>query len=659
MIIHLDFETYCEAPLKKVGAWYYAQHPSSEIICLAWSYDYGAPHIWYPGCPDGDRHLQDLFNHIAKGAKLYAWNAYFEFVMWEYCATRTLSWPSIPKQQWHDSMAIAQSLGLPGQLDKCGEALNLDITKDKNGKRLISKLSKPRKPSKNNPATRWTPETAPEDYAQFYEYCKRDVESEAAIHKRLSSYELSRFERLMWLMTLRINDRGVPIDMDLVRKLKAQLLEYSETIVSEVPALTNGHVQTTNQIEKLREWIYYNEKGMVIPDLAKETVTDTLSLALLPNTRRVLEIRQALSKISTKKYDHILRSADGLGFVHDVMRYHKATTGRWGGTGLQIHNLPRSKTKNPELAAWVIKQGDLKFTSVFFDSPMELGSKMIRPSICARPDNELFVSDFNSIENRMLCWLAGDTKALKLFERGVDQYRWFATKLYPGTAYDEVSDSQRLHAKTCILGLGFGMGAIKFKATCDSYGLSFSVAECQRAVDLYREIYISVVKFWYSLHRTAMDAITSKNRRTLRHLAFHVEDDFLFMTLPSKRKIAYYKPRVEMVDTPWGKRQKGITHMGTQPKTYKWARLTTTPGRLAENATQAAARDILAEAKLRVFKAGYNVLFSVHDEVVCEEEKGQKELVKYNQIMCDVDQRVYPGLPVAAKGYIAKRYRKD
>lgn len=657
-IIAMDYETYASVDLKAVGAWKYANHQDTEPVCLAWNYNYGEPYLWTPDGQHGAADLEHLFARIEEGWLVYAWNATFEYYIWNYCCVPKFGWPRLKKSQIFDTMAIAQALGLPGQLEMSGEALGLDIQKDKNGKRLINKLSKPRRPSKLNPATRWTPLTAPQDYADFYKYCKRDVLSEGAIHKRLENYELSFFEREMWLATLSMNEQGIPIDVEMVKILKDLLAQYAKRLNTELSIITDGEITSAGQVAKIVEWLKDN-CDFTIPNLTRDSVSKALSDPRVPDpVRKILEIRQRLSKSSTKKFNRILDMAGKNNFVHDILRYHQATTGRWGGTGIQIHNLPRTKTKDPDTAAWVIKQNDLDTMLMFYDDPMELGSKMIRPSICATAGMELIVSDFSGIENRVLCWLADDVDALRLFASGIDQYRWFATKLYP-VRYDDVTDTQRAHAKTCILGLGYGMGADKFYQTCLGYGMDITESEAKRSVELYRYVYDMVVRFWHDLYSSAMHTVRHGTVTHRGQLKFTLEDDFLFMHLPSGRKLGYYKPEIQMRDTPWGDRKPAITFMSMIPQTYKWGRVETIPGRLVENATQAVARDILADAKYRLMKNGRNVLFSVHDEIVCHEKIDTVDLNEFNELMCDIDPCVYPNLPLAAEGYIAKRYRKD
>ena len=657
--IHIDFETFSASPLQDVGAWTYANHPSTDLICLAWAFNDDEPSIWtaHDNNVRGFSTLEELFEKIKEGWEVFAWNAQFEYYIWKYCATKKYGWPDIPLEQFQDAQALALSLALPLQLGKCGDALNLDIQKDKSGKRLINKLSKPRRPTKLNPAIRWTYENASIDYEDMYEYCLQDVRSERAICDVLPIHHLPGYERDLWLMTVRLNDNGVPVDIDTVKYIRHLLQQYEKVQVSRLSKITDGDVTTVGQIARMKKWMaeYYD---IHFDSLNTEAINNALEKGGLPKpVEQLLNIRRLMSRTSTKKYNRIVDMVDSNGFVHDILRYHMATTGRWGGSGLQVHNLPNAKVDDPDLVAKVVKWKSLRLFIIFYDDPMYVGSAMIRPIVRAKLGFKLYVSDFNSIENRVTCWLADDQESLNLFRARLDQYVWFATKLYE-IEYDNVNKHQRTHAKTCILGLGYGMGIDKFHETCVSYGMDVTYDEAKRSVNLYREIFHKIVDLWYKSYACAMETILTGTTTRYIHLRFIKENNFLFMELPSGRRIAYYDPKVEPVSTPWGETKRGITFMGHQPYTRKWGRLKLIPGRLIENAAQGMARDIMAEAKLRVIERGYNVIFSVHDEIVSHDPVNFGSLKEFNEILCDTNVKTYPGLPIDAEGFVANRYRK-
>lgn len=660
-VIHLDYETYSAINIQSAGAWIYSQDVSTDLICLAWCYNDEDPLIWRNNMYhlDADSHKLDvLFDCVRDGWELHAWNAQFEYYIWNYVAAPKFGWPKVPIEQFHDSQALALSLALPMTLEACGAALNLDIQKDKSGKRLINKLSKPRKPTKYNPAIRWLYDDAVDDYEDMYAYCLQDVRSERAICDVLPISYLPGYERRLWVETVKINDKGVPVDIDTVNNIHSILKEYEREQVAKLGKITNNEVTTPGQTSRMRTW-FEEKHGVLLPNMTAETVSKALEDPALPKpVHNVLNIRRLMSRTSTKKYDRILDMIDDEGFVHDIIRYHIATTGRWGGSGLQVHNLPNAKVDDPDLVSRIARYQSLRLFLLFYDDPMFVGSAMVRPIVRAKLGYKLYVSDFTSIENRVVCWLAGDEEALRLFRDHVDQYKWFATKLYYGVAYDDVTKHQRTHAKTCILGLGYGMGVDKFYETCVSYGFDITYAECKRSVDLYREIFNSIVRLWYRSYELAMRTVKTGEATEYLHLKFRKEGKYFYMILPSGRKINYYDARVEPVETPWGETKPGITFMGHQPYTRKWGRLKLIPGRLIENAAQGMARDVMAEAKLRLIDKGYNVIFSVHDEIVSHDPIDYGSLAEFDEIMCDTNYNIYPGLPIDSEGFVTNRYKK-
>lgn len=656
-IIYHDFETYSEADLTKIGAWQYANHPSTEILCMAFAYNDGEPMLYAPRKENNILLLDALFKCIREGWQLHAWNAEFEYLIWKYVAVKKLGWPEIPLTQYYDTMSFAMTYSLPAHLADCGKALNLDTQKDKRGSYLIHKLSKPRKPSKANPDTRWTYLTAELDYKDLYNYCKQDVRAERAISKHLPQAKLNGYERQLWLLTLQMNEQGIPIDIETVKNLSSLLSDYDNQQTEKLKTLTNGEVETAFQRDRILNWL--RSQNINLPDLNVDTVEKTLQLNNIPlKAKEVLTIRQNLSRTSIKKYKRLLDSVDDNGFIHDILFYHRASTGRWGGKNFQVHNLPNNKVQNPDLVAKLVKNYNLNTFLQFYNDPMYIGSAMIRPVIKAKPGFRLIVSDFSAIENRVTCWLANDTHSLSLFKADKDQYKWFATLIYPGLTYDNVSKHQRTLAKVAILGLGYGMGKERFYQTCLSYGVEAKESEVYRTFDLYRKTFHHIKNLWDDLYSCAIYTVNTGIPSRCLHITFKRQNNFLFMVLPSDRKIAYYQPKVEPKKTPWGETRPCITFSGLEPFTNKWKRLQIIPGRLTENASQGIARDILAEAKLRLIKAGYNLIFSVHDEIVSHDKKGFGSITDFNRLMCATNTNTYPGLPIASEGFETIRYKK-
>ena len=655
--ISMDFETRSETDLD-LGAWTYSKCSTTQALCLCWKYNNDEKNqLWIPGKLNEDLSL--LFERINSGKwRIYAWNAYFEYCVWNNCCTRLYGFPKVPKERFFCTQAMALTLGLPDQLEKAGRALHMKTMKDKKGKALINKLSKKQTITKKCPTGWWTPETAPEFFDEMYDYCSKDVDAEHAIHKRLKDYELDDYERDLYLATVRMNEQGVPVDIDTAETLRMLLEKYEQTLLTEFREITKDTISTTGQLAKIREWLL--QRGIGTSNLNKATVADLLARDDIPqDVRRLLEIRKILSRSSTDKIKKLCLMADDQNHVHDILRYHKATTGRWGGSGIQIHNLPRSQHKYPEVTISIIESRNLKRVMLYYDDLFDMAVRLIRSLVLARPGHLFYVSDFSAIEHRVLSWLVRDESTLEKYWSGKSIYRWFATLLYPGVQYNDVTSAQRQHAKQCILGLGYGMGWERFKATCEQHEMTMPESEARRSVDLFRETFPLVKSYWYSLIECAMRVVERRYEEDFDRLFFYYDDDFLFCKLPSGREIAYPYAHIGTVTTPWGEKRKGIQYWGEESQTKKWIKLDMNHSKLVENICQAIARDIMGDAKLKLIDAGYNVIFSVHDEIVSHDPIDHGSMAEYDSILCDTDKRIYPGLPISAKGYHEKRYRKD
>jgi DNA polymerase len=663
-IAFLDFETYSELELKGpkgVGSCRYAEHPSTEILCAAYAIGDEPVQLWVPG----NRPPQRLFDHVAACGQVHAWNVEMEIPVWHEIAVPELGWPIIPFVQWRDTQAVAAMYALPLKLGECGAALGLEIQKDKRGEHLIHKLCKPRRPSKNNPATRWTPRNAPVDFYDFYQYCIQDVEAERAIHHALPTQRLPHYELEIWRSTVGMNLRGWPVDATTIERVLKLLDEHGVRALGELRDLTAGEVTTGKQVEKIKDWL--RARDVDLPDLTKETVVLALADPLLSKEcRRMLELRQILSKASTSKYQKILTMLCDDGTVKNLLQYHGALTGRDAGRGIQIQNFPRaavSKTAEgvEEVVETVNRRGldDLEHQ---YGSFTATASKLLRSVLTSRPGHDLVAADFSSIENRMTVWYADCKYGIDLFEKGLDEYRLFAQKFHhfrtgEEIGYDEVTTEARQRAKPSVLGCCFGLGKIGLVNQAANYGEVFSEEFAESVVNYYRGLYREVPETWYDLDAAARYTVETGEPMSVRRLAFEVEDDFLYMILASGRRIAYYKPKVEMQKTPWGALKPTVTHMGRDSKTSQWVRMKIIPGRYLENAVQATARDIMMHGARNVEAAGYIPVGRVHDEVISEVPEGQGHLDDYIARMVDVPRWV-KGIPITAEGWRGKRFRK-
>ena len=660
--INLDFETFCFEDITVVGAQKYTRSPSLKIHCLGYSINSEDPKIFIP---DEQPFPADLLDALKSGYLVYAWNAGFEIAVWHEHGVKRLGWPEIPIEQWRDTQAIALMFSYPAQLEKCGDALDLPIKKDKRGSQLINWLCKPQNPTTNHPHRIRTKEHYPELFEELYDYCKQDVRAEMAILDALP-WELPPTELELFHLTCKKNIRGLPVDKELVTAVIDQVDNYIADAHALLPLITNGAVTTVNQRDRILD--FCESEGYQIDNLQKETVADALDdpqIKRFPKVHSLLGIRQLAGRSSITKYKKIEQAVCNDNRVRDCFKYHRATTGREGGSLLQPQNLPRATVKDPEHAIEIFKTMELDGVMDHYEDVIYTASALIRPSICAPPGYEFIVSDYSQIENRGLLWLAGQEDMLQKIVSGVDPYVDMSAALY-NRPYEDIlyeyevehKTRQRQHGKLTILGCGYGMGYKKFWADCQKKKFDISLDEAKFTVDTFRKKYNEVVTFWYGLQDAAIGACVNQgNITSYGYIKFMYNDGYLFMILPNGKAIAYPGAQVEKEMTPWGQTRYKVTCMCAHPDTGHWMRLTVTPSRLAENATQGMCREIIMEAIIDIEKIYPHIVLTVHDEVGLLVKKGTVTLDEINKILCGRSD-TYAGLPLEAEGFVAKRYRK-
>lgn len=646
-VVHIDFETYCDISVKDVGAWKYSEHPSCEVLCMAYAIDDREPEIWLPhmGPP------QFLFDLIAAGATVAAHNAAFELAVW----SNATDWPELPVSQLKCSLALAASFAFPMSLDKCAEALRLPVQKDKNGARLIRKFSTPRRPSKNNPSTRNLPEDFPEEFHDFCEYCRQDVRVERAITQSLPIQDLIPSEKEVWRFDMHMNRRGIRVDVKAVEHIKGLITEYAERLEDEAMRLTGG--STSSQRAAVLDWV--KSRGVDLPDYTADTVREYAERAdIPPEVRRVMQIRRALGKTSTSKYAKIAECACDDETVKGMVQYHGASTGRFAGRLVQVHNLPRGTVKNVHLIAPYLTSLTIDdMIMLFGDDVMEAISSLIRSMFIPSDGRKLFVSDFANIEGRVLAWMAGQEDLIAQFAANDDVYKHMAATIF-NTNYAAVTGDQRFVGKQAVLGCGYGMGGDKFHTTCLGYGRDIGIELAKETVKIYREKNHRIRNSWYEVEAAAKEAILSPGTVTRTFMCeFAVQHGFLLIKLPSGRCLSYYQPKLH---------DGRITFMGVDTFTKKWMRVDTYGGKLVENIVQAVARDLLVAAMLRVSSAGYDVLrvssagydvlTTIHDEVVAEGDPSMT-IENFDELMSVVPAWA-AGCPIGVEGWEGDRYRK-
>lgn len=647
MSIHIDFETRSEIDIIKCGANRYARHPSTEVLCLGFSDHSEGVHInipiHEPVCP--------ITAEIEAGELIWAFNVGFERAIWRNIMVPRFGWPDIPDHQWRCSAAKGASHALPRKLEDITKAMKLSHTKNLDGKKVMMKLSKPRKPTKNDPS-KWS--GTPEEFQKLYLYCMDDVKAELALSKRIRN--LRPMELAVWQLDQKMNDRGIMVDVDLVQAAIEVGNEYKERLKKEFTERTQIEINKAVPQKKFLHWLNSNEVHAV--DVQKGTIVDLLKDPLISeNMRRVLEIKQELNKTSAAKYQKILMGVCKDRRLRDLLMYHGASTGRWAGKLVQPQNLPRNTLKNPQIAIDILKSRCLDAFELGFPDVMTTLSKMIRLSFIASPGKVMYGGDYAAIEARVVLWLAGDERGLTLYKEGKDLYKDLATSIYH-VLYEQVTKDQRDMGKRGILGCGYGMGAKRFKDNCKEVAdLEITIDLAQTVIDTYREQYRPVVQLWYAQENAAMKAVISQKPVHCGRVLWGCHDGFLYCRLPSGRCLSYYDPKIQNVETPWGDMKPALTFMGINAETKQWERQSTYGGKLVENITQAVARDLMAEAMLRAENAGYDMLLTIHDELLAERARGTGSVKEFESIMADSPDWAI-GLPIKAEGWSGERYLK-
>lgn len=625
MIVSLDFETYSECDIRAAGAWAYADHPSTEVLCMAWSVNDEPPELWTPGMPAPI----ELFRLIERGAEVWAWNSFFELAIWQ----RVLMWPTIPIAQWNDTAALAAAQAYPRALGKCGEFMEMtgDAAKDKRGKYLIQRICKPYRGKRVHDQ---------DLLRELHDYCRQDVVAESEIRKQLRPLHPS--ERAVWEADQRMNLRGVKLDaancehaIEIIKKVESELNQ-------EVFDLTDGELASTSSRAKSLDWI--NRQGLTMESYDKAAVTCALEGVCPPKVYRFLQIRQALSKSSTKKFQAMLACLGRDGRAHGTGMYHGAATGRWSGRHFQPQNLPRPIVDDVDP---IIDALRFRCPDQLPGEPMALLASCLRGMLIASKGRRLIVSDYSAIEARVLAWLAGHETVLQSFREGLDLYKVTASDMY-GIPYASVDKDQRFLSKIATLALGYQGGSRAFQKMAVNYGTDVDEATALKIRDDWRAANRPIVKLWHEVERSASNAIQYGRREETRAGDFMMVTGDLLFKLPSGRCLSF--PQAALINNK-------ITYQGMNNFTHKWGAIETYGGSLVQSITQAVARDLLAHALLKLDAAGYDPIMTVHDEIVADTKIGHGSLDEFNTLMCELPEWA-SGLPVDVEGYEADRYRK-
>lgn len=665
--LSIDFETASVADLRRTGVHPYARHHTTRVLCMAYAFDDDPTLVWREGEP----FPADVLAHVRQAGRVNAWNAAFEFQIWNATLVRQCGLnedtDNLSLSQLHDTMAAAAYWGLPLSLDAAAPAAGLSIVKDKEGHRLMMQMCKPRRFDPITGDVAWWHEDDPEKFTRLCDYCVNDVDTERAIKNAIPDLPLQ--ERAVWVLDQRINQRGVSVDYRLVERLKDLSLAAADRAADDIRALTGGVVASINAHKALLAWL--QSHGYPEDNLRRGTVEKRLDdPACTGLERQGLELRSDAARTSAAKLNAMLDACEvrgDVGQIHGMLQYYGASrTGRWAGRLVQLQNMPRGVIKAIAEAINIILAGaTIDMIEALFGPPMGVVSSCLRGCIVALPGNELVVADFAQIEARVLPWLAGQTDVLDVFRSGGDVYVQAAAGIYgrqfpAGHLFskDDIPSDERQIGKVAILALGFGGGKGAFTTMAAGYGMEVGDDKAEEIKNAWRQANPKIVEFWWELDRAARGVIKDPAHiANVGPLRIGRWGAHMVIVLPSGRGLVYRNAR--LVANPDRPGTFDITYMGLNQYTRKWERIRTYGGKLAENVTQAVARDVMADAMLRADGAGHQIVLTVHDELLTEAPAGTEDeaLDALINIM-----RTPPtwaaGLPTDADGWAGGRYRK-
>ena len=645
-VIVLDLETYSSADLAKTGVFKYVEAPDFEILLMSYVVPFGEPvQIWdftQDGTPPW---LAELL--VDPEVTKVAHNCQFERA----CLNKALGIYS-PPEQWIDTMHLAAMNGLPMTLEAAGAALQLEEQKLDTGKDLIRYFCKPCAPTKTNGGrTRNRPEHAPEKWEEFKTYCLRDTAVEHTIYNLLAGTKVTETERQVENLDARINERGIGIDLDFAAKAIAMDDAFKAEHLEQMKRLTG--LENPNSVAQLKTWL--GTRGLYPSSLDKKALADLLDKVIDPTTKRVLQLRQLLGKSSTAKYTAMQTATCEDGRIRGTLQYYGAgRTGRWAGRLLQVQNLPQNHLKQIDLVRDIVKAGDLDDLDLIFENVPDVLSQLIRTAIVAKSGHTFLVADYHAIEAVCIAFLSGEKWRLDVFSGDGKIYEASYAQAF-GVPKESVKKGspERQKGKIMELALGYGGGTSALLAFgADKLGLQPD--QLQELVDKWRAASPTITRMWRDCEKAARFALRFPGRSyrvPTCDVEFRRDRDALRLILPSGRRLSYWGA--------WLDRDGTICFMGQNQNTRKWEKRDVWGGRLVENIVQAFARDILAEAMLRLEAAGHRIVFSVHDEVIVEAPVGT-DLQEILDIMAQPVSWA-PDLAnyLHADGYETPFYKKD
>ena len=658
--LSIDIETYSDIPLQKSGVYRYCESPNFEILLFGYSADSGPVQVVDLAC--GEKIPADVLDALTDDAVTkWAFNASFERV----CLSRYLRDLGINLDPFHDkhplsqevarflnpeswrcSMVWAATMGLPLSLEGVGSVLGLEKQKLTEGKELIKFFCQPCAPTKTNgQRTRNLPFHAPDKWDAFKRYNLRDVETEMGIQQRLAKFPVPDQIWEEYHIDQEINDRGVRLDMELVRSaidMDTRSRHELTTAMKRMTALENP-----NSVQQMKQWL--SDNGMETESLDKKAVAELLKDAPA-ELREVLSLRQQLAKSSVRKYQAMENTVCSDSRARGMFQFFGAArTGRFSGRNIQLQNLPQNHLPDLAEARALVRAGDFAAVKLLYEDVPDTLSQLIRTAFIPKDGAQFLVADFSAIEARVIAWYAGETWRQKVFEKGGDIYCASASQMFKVPVEKHgINGHLRQKGKIAELALGYGgsVGALKAMGAIE---MGLTEDELPPLVDAWRQSNPRIVEFWWAVDRAVMEAVRYKHTTSSYGLTFSCRSGMLFITLPSGRKLAYVKPKI-------GTNKFGgecITYEGVGA-TKKWERLDSYGPKFVENIVQATARDILCYA-MRTLRC-CSIVMHIHDELVIEADP----CISLDAV-CEQMGRTPPwakGLLLRADGYATPFYKK-
>jgi DNA polymerase len=655
-ILHRDYETRSVLDLQIVGPWRYAADERTEVRCCAYAVDNDKVQLWVPGNLVPEPFLQAAAD---RSWLLVAHNAQFEILIEHFIMRRRHGWPKIPLRQHRCTMAMALARALPPKLQLLAEALELMHQKDKAGRRLMLTMSKPRRPRKDEDpeGCYWLEDQI--RLQRLYQYACEDVEIEREAYQQL--WPLPPEEEQVWLVDLIINARGFFVDRQLAEAARAIAQAAAPQLDTELAQLTGGTVTSIHQVARLKVWL--DQEGCSATVLDKAAIERLLAADNLPITaRRALELRQSGAQAAAKKIDALLARCDHDDRIRGALRYHGASTGRWSGKGVQPQNLKRPQIEDVDAAVAAIATGDYSHVRSLYPHPLAVIGDITRSMICAAPGHQLIGADFSSIESRVLAWISDEEWKLDSYRRfdathdpRDEPYCITACKILcvPDGTFNAESPERKI-GKTCDLAFGYQGGLNAWRKFEPD---RFSDAEVEQFKQEWRAAHPQIKKFWYAIDRATCQAVRQREQVIYcGRLLLKCTGMFLFIKLPSGRKLAYPFPRIEIKD----REHEAVVFKDASSGQWRDCRGGNGAygGLWTENIVSAISRDLLAAALIRIERAGYRVVLHVHDEIICEVAIGFGSTEEFKKLMI-VSPNWAHGLPIAAKPWSGPRFCKS